>query len=198
MSLAIFFNRLLVSLQNGWNPFHKDVSSLSDVCITCIFLLSALPVYFLIQEPEWFEEPEVFYFDEVLFFSFLVMCFLCLIQNILINSKFIKVIMFSSESSLQFKFMIHLKFIYVRIEYLPSSQPCKNMFGLLNWLKMFLISIEFIWCLFKINWVGNSLAVQWLELQASTAGGMGSVPDVRTKIPQAAQCGQKTENYIKL
>ena len=68
----------------------------------------------------WFEEPGVFYFYEVLFFSFLIMCFLCLIQNI-INPKFIKVIMFPSESSLTFKFTIHLKFIYVRIEDLPSS-----------------------------------------------------------------------------
>ena len=63
---------------------------------------------------------------------------------------------------------------------------------------MFSVSIEFIWCLFKMNWLGNSLAVQWLELQASTAGGMGSIPGLRTKIPQAAQCAQKTEKYTKL
>ena len=39
---------------------------------------------------------------------------------------------------------------------------------------------------------GNSLAVQWLGLRASTAGGLGSIPAQRTKIVlQAAQCGQK-------
>ena len=73
----------------------------------------------------WFEEPGVvfvvFFFMKFFFFSFLIMCFLCLIQNILINPKFIKVIMFPSESSLIFKFTIHLKFIYVRIEDPPSS-----------------------------------------------------------------------------
>ena len=37
---------------------------------------------------------------------------------------------------------------------------------------------------------GNYLAAQWLGLQASTAGGMGSIPGWRTKIPQTVQCGQ--------
>ena len=32
---------------------------------------------------------------------------------------------------------------------------------------------------------GNSLRVQWLGLQASTAGGQGSIADQETKIPQA-------------
>ena len=35
---------------------------------------------------------------------------------------------------------------------------------------------------------GNSLAVQWLGLHASTAGYTGSIPGPGTKIPQAAQC----------
>ena len=35
------------------------------------------------------------------------------------------------------------------------------------------------------------LAVQWLRRCAATAEGMGSIPDWRTKIPQALQCGQK-------
>ena len=34
---------------------------------------------------------------------------------------------------------------------------------------------------------GNSLAVQWLVLCASTAGSMGLIPDQETKIPQATQ-----------
>ena len=35
--------------------------------------------------------------------------------------------------------------------------------------------------------------VQWLELQALTAGDVGSIPGQRTKIPQSEQCGQKKE-----
>ena len=41
--------------------------------------------------------------------------------------------------------------------------------------------------------IGNSLAVQWLGLRASTAGGMGSIPGWGTKIPQAPRHGQKTK-----
>ena len=37
---------------------------------------------------------------------------------------------------------------------------------------------------------GTSLAVQWLGLWASTAGGMGSIPGQGTKFPQAARQGQ--------
>ena len=33
----------------------------------------------------------------------------------------------------------------------------------------------------------TSLAVQWLRLHASSAGGMGSIPGRGTKIPQATQ-----------
>ena len=40
-------------------------------------------------------------------------------------------------------------------------------------------------------YTGTSLAVQWLRLRASTAGGTGSIPDWGTKIPHAAQSGQK-------
>ena len=48
-----------------------------------------------------------------------------------------------------------------------------------------------------MNWLGNSLAVQWLELQASTAGGMGSIPGQGTKILQAPQ-PKKKKNYHSL
>ena len=34
---------------------------------------------------------------------------------------------------------------------------------------------------------GNSLAVLWLGFCASTADGLGSIPDQGTKIPQVAQ-----------
>ena len=38
---------------------------------------------------------------------------------------------------------------------------------------------------------GTSLAVQWLRLHTSSAGGMGSIPGRGTKIPHAVQGGQK-------
>ena len=34
------------------------------------------------------------------------------------------------------------------------------------------------------------LAIQWLGLHASKAGGMGSIPIQRIKIPHATWCGQ--------
>ena len=40
----------------------------------------------------------------------------------------------------------------------------------------------------------TSLVVQWLRLQASNAGHMGSVPGLGTKILHAAGPGQKKEN----
>ena len=42
--------------------------------------------------------------------------------------------------------------------------------------------------------LGTSLAVQWLRLCASTAGGTGSIPGQRAKILHAVQCGQKNNN----
>ena len=45
-------------------------------------------------------------------------------------------------------------------------------------------------CLMK-EWMGNSLAVQWLGLCASTEGGTGSIPGWGTKIPHAAWRSQK-------
>ena len=41
---------------------------------------------------------------------------------------------------------------------------------------------------------GNSLAVQWLGLLASTAGDPRSVPGGGTNIPQAAQRGNQSIN----
>ena len=35
------------------------------------------------------------------------------------------------------------------------------------------------------------MVAQWLGLHAFTLKGEGSVPGLRTKIPQAAQCGHK-------
>ena len=45
-------------------------------------------------------------------------------------------------------------------------------------------------CFIDYAKAGNSLVVQWLELQTFTAEGVGSVPDWGTKIPQAMQCSQ--------
>ena len=47
-------------------------------------------------------------------------------------------------------------------------------------------------CLLK-RVLGNSLAVQWLELSAFTAEGPDWISGCRTKIPQAVRCGQKLE-----
>ena len=45
---------------------------------------------------------------------------------------------------------------------------------------------------------GNALAVQWLGLQASTAGGRGLIPGRGTKIPQVAWCGKKEKKYDRM
>ena len=41
---------------------------------------------------------------------------------------------------------------------------------------------------------GDSLAVHWLQLNASSAGGMGSIPGGRIKILYATWHGQKVKN----
>ena len=43
---------------------------------------------------------------------------------------------------------------------------------------------------------GNSLAVQWLSLQASNAGGEGSILGQGTKIPPAEWHGQKNKQVL--
>ena len=42
-----------------------------------------------------------------------------------------------------------------------------------------------------------SLAVQWLRLHTSIAGGTGSIPGQGTKIPQAGWRGQKNKQINK-
>ena len=42
---------------------------------------------------------------------------------------------------------------------------------------------------FSVIKIGTSLAVQWLRLCASSAGGVGSIPGCGTKIPHVTQCG---------
>ena len=62
---------------------------------------------------------------------------------------------------------------------------------------------ELMWRSDNIDKVGNSLAVQWLGLHASTAGGVGSILGRGTKILHATQSGQKNPPkniyiYVKL
>ena len=62
-------------------------------------------------------------------------------------------------------------------------------------LRMHLRSLALIQT--TVVMVGTSLAVQWLRLHASPAGGTGSIPGQETKIRQAAWCGQKQTNKPK-
>ena len=45
--------------------------------------------------------------------------------------------------------------------------------------------------------VGTSLAVQWLRLRASNAGGAGSIPGWGTEILHAVRCSQKKKRKEK-
>ena len=45
--------------------------------------------------------------------------------------------------------------------------------------------------------LGTSLAVQWLRLRASTAGGTGSIPGWGAKIPHTTWHGQKIKKIKK-
>ena len=49
---------------------------------------------------------------------------------------------------------------------------------------------------FKNNTLGTSLAVQWLRLRTSTAGGTGSIPGRGTKILHAVWHGQKEKKKL--
>ena len=51
--------------------------------------------------------------------------------------------------------------------------------------------------IFKMKELGNSLVFQWLGLGASIAGGTGSIPGGRTKIPHAVWHGQKKRKRKK-
>ena len=56
--------------------------------------------------------------------------------------------------------------------------------------------MEFIirWVHILNNHLANSLAVQWLRLHASNAGGAGSIPGRGSKVLHAVQCGQNKQN----
>ena len=53
---------------------------------------------------------------------------------------------------------------------------------------------EWLVVLKKRRKVGTSLTVQWLRLQVSNAGCVGSIPAQGTEIPCASQCGQKIKD----
>ena len=59
-------------------------------------------------------------------------------------------------------------------------------------------SILFILCMLKFFHAGTSLAVQWLRLHASNAGGTGSIPGWGTKIPHPTCCGLKNKKKPKI
>ncbi|CAI9173734.1 unnamed protein product [Rangifer tarandus platyrhynchus] len=42
--------------------------------------------------------------------------------------------------------------------------------------------------------LGHPLVVEWLRICASTAGGTGSIPSQRTRVPLAAQSGKANKN----
>ena len=46
------------------------------------------------------------------------------------------------------------------------------------------------------EYMGNSLALQWLGLGAFTAVCLGSIPGWGTKISQATRCSQKKKEYM--
>ena len=50
-----------------------------------------------------------------------------------------------------------------------------------------------IWCSHLKSDLGTSLAVQWLRLHASNAGGMGSIPGLGTKIPMLHSMVKQTK-----
>ena len=49
---------------------------------------------------------------------------------------------------------------------------------------------------FKERGSGTSLEFQWLRLHASNAGGADRIPGQGTRIPHAAQHGQKKERIL--
>ena len=54
------------------------------------------------------------------------------------------------------------------------------------------------WHGFEKSDLGTSLVVQWLRLQASTAGGMGLILGQGTKILHASQCSQNIKKWNKI
>ena len=52
-------------------------------------------------------------------------------------------------------------------------------------------------CLFNIKGSGTSLAVQWLRLRASNAGGAGSIGELRSHMPRSSANNNKKKNSNK-
>ena len=77
--------------------------------------------------------------------------------------------------------MLKMRFKHIRARICMTTESMLIFFSL-----SFMILQE--------GWVGTSLVVQRLRLCASTAGGLGSIPDQGTKILHAAQNGQKVIN----
>ena len=86
---------------------------------------------------------------------------------------------------IQLKLSIHGQSCFIYSFVTPRPNILKEIADIIS-------SNQLVWNCPKVKFcLGTSLAVQWLRLQASTAGGMGSVPGLGTKIPHAVQSGQK-------
>ena len=70
----------------------------------------------------------------------------------------------------------------------PPQQSCNPLVTPLG-----RVSPGVCYILLKYCCWGTSLAVQWLRLCASNAGGAGSIPGRGTKVPHATWCGQKNK-----
>ena len=60
------------------------------------------------------------------------------------------------------------------------------------------LTLEFSFALLYCDATGTSLAVQWLRLCTSNAGGTVSIPGQGTKIPHVVWHGQNDNNNKKL
>ena len=90
----------------------------------------------------------------------------------------------------KFKILIHLSLINVFYSFTCSE---REKVILLHYMRR-KISVELV---LEIT-CGTSLAIQWLRLQASTAGDTGSIRGLGTRIPHAVRRGQKEKkrNYL--
>ena len=74
-----------------------------------------------------------------------------------------------------------------------------------SWVAFYKIHLPFtflirimLWTKDKLSPLGTSLAVWWLRLCTSNAGGMGSIPGWGTKIPYAVWHDQKKKKNLSL
>ena len=94
------------------------------------------------------------------------------------------------------------------VSFLKPSFVVKLLF-FYDWITLFVAWQKLYFCKFDFAFVSLpicqlkkqsviSLAVQWLRLHTSTAGGTGSIPGSGTRITHATVCGQKKERKKKI